>query len=83
MRTGGELLTCDLCGETAFKLTGQVDPKGWNAGNKCGLLCPNCYAEYIDILEQFKRRKTTDTKVRTRLSDADSLRREINYVQST
>lgn len=57
MRAGGELLICDLCGQTAFRETNHHDPKGWGSGDKCGLLCPDCYGEYIDIIETFKIRR--------------------------
>lgn len=94
----GLLKTCDRCGETVFLKAisdGVTDggytkwnrfedaPEGWEWRKETGTLCPNCYAEYIDILEQFKRQKATDIKVRARLSDADSLRKEIDYVQDT
>lgn len=55
MRTGGELLTCELCGATAFRPTGKSDPKGWNPAHMFGLLCPECYSGYVAALEEFKR----------------------------
>lgn len=68
-RTNGQMRTCDRCGATVFlKCTGEGDrdggytrwncfedpPKGWNILTSIGDICPECWAEYSAMFEEFK-----------------------------
>ena len=65
----GKRLTCDRCGETIFlKWEGMSEfdggyskiqhfekvPEGWGSVIDLGLLCPRCYVEYGNLIENFK-----------------------------
>lgn len=73
----GMLITCDRCGEWAFRENKEHDsqnlvsyvpqnysdiPTGWESIARVGDVCPKCAGEYSNILQQFKRKPVRDVE---------------------
>lgn len=66
----GQMLTCDRCCAWIFlRCTGEGEMDGgytrWNKFEKApgweyvlnvGSVCPDCYKDYVDMLERYKKR---------------------------
>ena len=67
-RLSGVLLVCDRCGNSIFlerNFYGEAPepPDGWeHQGGLLGHLCPDCNAEYLAMLAEFKEKKKPEIK---------------------
>lgn len=68
----GLLVSCDRCPATCFREytgKGSADggyttwdkfepaPEGWDYHSEVGTLCPKCNAEYLNMIENFKKKQ--------------------------